>query len=239
MLFTPVRLILGRFKCFVQVLSNDPNIGIALTSKYSKYHDNLDIEAHQNSCHVITWHSSVHQIEFVFSCIFHPGISNPRFCHIQFSIPHRGHLMYLFSSRYFWTKMLFNWFLFSSQDILFFIRPCLCSNILAQAWKNPVPTKAKATTFRSINISKCSYPVHCKDSMLQNGVDILPLSDITSLSIDVCICLVRGHLPSPRPRPIALGLKLQRFPLIENFEKTPINCFAAASSFFLISSSWQ
>ena len=101
MLLTPVRLILGRFKCFVQVLSNDPNIGIALTSKYSKYHDNLDIEAHQNSCHVITWHSSVHQIEFVFSCIFHPGISNPRFCHTQFSIPHRGHLMYLFSSRYF------------------------------------------------------------------------------------------------------------------------------------------
>ena len=87
--------------------------------------------------------------------------------------------------------------------------------------------------------SKCSYPVHCKDSMLQNGVDILPLSDITSLSIDVCICLVRGHLPSPRPRPIALGLKLQRFPLIENFEKTPINCFAAASSFFFISSSRQ
>ena len=116
MLLTPVRLILGRFKCFVQVLSNDPNIGIALTSKYSKYHDNLDIEAHQNSCHVITWHSSVHQIEFVFSCIFHPGISNPRFCHIQFSIPHRGHLMYLFSSRYFWTKMLFNWFLFLQES---------------------------------------------------------------------------------------------------------------------------
>ena len=100
-------------------------------------------------------------------------------------------------------------------------------------------SQAMATTFRSINISKCSYPVHCKDSMLQNGLDILSLSDITSLSIDVCICLVRGHLPSPRPRPIALGLKLQRFPLIENFEKTPINCFAAASSFFLISSSWQ
>ena len=238
MLLTPVRLILGRFKCFVQVLSNDPNIGIALTSKYSKYHDNLDIEAHQNSCHVITWHSSVHQIEFVFSCIFHPGISNPVFNSSQ-RTSHVSLLIQVFLAWYFWTKTLFNWFLFSSQDILFFIRPCLSSNILAQAWKNPVPTKAKATTFSSINISKCSYPVHCKDSMLQNGVDILPLSDITSLSIDVCICLVRGHLPSPRPRPIALGLKLQRFPLIENFEKTPINCFAAASSFFLISSLWQ
>ena len=164
-----------------------------------------------------TQDSVTHSFQFLtedISCISsHPGIFEQKCCLIGFYFLHRT-----FSS--------------SSDHV--------CLQI---SWhkheKNPVPTKAKATTFRSINISKCSYPVHCKDSMLQNGVDILPLSDITSLSIDVCICLVRGHLPSPRPRPIALRLKLQRFPLIENFEKTPINCFAAASSFFLISSTWQ